>query len=112
MQYLELVDYSWKILYSVLNIEHLAGGYMQKMKQDNEYGIGSNLCRLRKKKRYTQVEVVKRLELYGIRISRVTYNKMEHNYYSIRVKELLALSLIYECNLNEFYEGIKRPELI
>jgi len=82
---------------------------MQKLKQDKDVGIGENLRKLRSRKGYTQVDVVAKLELYGINVSRVTYNKMEHNYYPIRINELLALKLIYECEFHEFFEGLEYP---
>jgi len=85
---------------------------MQKLKQDKDVGIGENLRRLRSRKGYTQVDVVAKLELYGINVSRVTYNKMEHNYYPIRINELLAFKLIYECDFHEFFEGLAYPKQI
>lgn len=85
---------------------------MQKLKQDKNNGIGDNLRRLRVRKRYSQIEVVAKLELYGINVSRVTYNKMEHSYYSIRVNELLALKLIFDCKIDEFFANLEYPKLI
>lgn len=46
---------------------------MQKIKQDEAFGLGENLKKLRKRKNYTQEQVSAKLELYGIDISRVTY---------------------------------------
>ncbi len=85
---------------------------MQKLKQDKNIGIGDNLRKLRMRKGYTQVDVVAKFELYGINVSRVTYNKMEHNYYPIRINELLALKLIYGCEFDEFFEGLEYPKKI
>ena len=79
---------------------------MQKIKQDEAFGLGKNLKKLRKRKNYTQEQVSAKLELYGIDISRVTYNKMEKNYYSIRVKELLALKEIFNCEFADFFEDL------
>jgi len=79
---------------------------VQKLKQDKEYGIGQNLRRLRLSKGLTQVDVVARLGVYGIEVGRVTYNKMEHNYYSIKIKELLGLKQIYECEFEEFFRDL------
>ncbi|MCH1948199.1 helix-turn-helix domain-containing protein [Enterocloster sp. OA13] len=84
---------------------------MQKLKQEKKIGIGENLRRLRISKGFSQVEVVARLELYGINICRVTYNKMEHNNYSIRINELLALKMIYDCEFKDFFIGLKFPSL-
>lgn len=85
---------------------------MQKLKQDKCLGIGANLRKLRLRSNYTQIEVVAKLELYGINVSRVTYNKMEHNNYSIRINELLALKQVFDCNIDEFFEGIEYPEVL
>lgn len=85
---------------------------MQKLKQDKDIGIGANLRRLRMDKGYSQVDVVAKLGLYGIHVNRVTYNKMEHNNYSIRINELLALKLIYGCEFYEFFEGLEYPKKI
>ena len=73
---------------------------MQKIKQDETFGLGENLKKLRKRKNYTQEQVSAKLELYGIDISRVTYNKMEKNYYSIRLKE------IFNCEFADFFEDL------
>jgi transcriptional regulator with XRE-family HTH domain len=82
---------------------------MQKLKQDSRFGIGNNLKRLRLRKGYTQVDVAAQLDLYGMNVSRVTYNKMEHNYYPIRIQELLVFKIIFDCEFNEFFEGIEYP---
>lgn len=85
---------------------------MQKLKQENDYGIGANLRRLRKQKGFTQDQIVAKLSPYGIYMGRVTYNKIEHNYYSIRIKELLALQQILDCDVEEFFIGIKPPDAL
>jgi len=85
---------------------------MQKLKQDKNNGIGDNLRKLRIRKGYSQIEVVAKLELYGINVSRVTYNKMEHSYYSIRINELLTLKTIFDCEFDEFFEGLQYPRLL
>ena len=84
---------------------------MQKLKQNEVFGIGKNLRRLRKLKGYTQVDMAAKLDLYGLNISRVTYNKMEHDNYSIRINELLALKLILECGFDDFFMDLEYPKL-
>jgi len=34
---------------------------------------------------------------------------MEHNYYPIRIQELLLFKIIFDCEFNEFFEGIEYP---
>lgn len=80
---------------------------MQKLKQDKVFGIGDNLRRLRKRKGYTQVDIAAKLDLYGLNISRVTYNKN----YSIRINELLALKLILDCDFEDFFQDIEYPKM-
>lgn len=75
---------------------------MQKLKQEENGGIGQNLTRLRLERKLKQTDVVRELDFYGFDVSRVTYNKMEHNNYSIRINELLALKLIFECEFSDF----------
>ena len=82
---------------------------MQKLKQSSEHGIGKNLRRLRLKKSLTQVQVVAKLNLYGIEMGRVTYNKMEHNNYSIRMSELVALKQIFDCSFEDFFHEVEKP---
>lgn len=79
---------------------------MQKLKQTKKFGIGQNLRRLRKQKGLTQVQVAAKLGIYGIDISRETYNKMENNNYSIRIKELIALKIILQCEYQDFFKGL------
>lgn len=81
--------------------------FMQKLKQEKKFGIGQNMRRLRQKMGYTQVQVAAKLGVYGIDISRETYNKIENNNYSIRIRELLALKMIFRCEYSDFFEGLE-----
>jgi len=83
---------------------------MQKFKQTRKFGIGQNLRKLRKQSGLTQVQVAAKLGIYGIDISRETYNKMENNNYSIRIKELIALKKIFQCEYQDFFEGLSIEE--
>lgn len=83
---------------------------MQKLKQSEQYGIGSNLRKLRIKRKLTQDDVIAQLYFYGINISRITYSKMENNRYSIKIKELMILKKILNCNdFNLLFEGLEEP---
>lgn len=83
---------------------------MQKLKQEEYCGIGENLKRLRLQKKLTQVDMSRELEFYGVNISRITYNKMEHNCYSIRIKELLVLKAILQCEFEDLFVGLDAPK--
>lgn len=68
--------------------------------------IGSNIQRARKNKGLTQDQVIARLQLMGIEISRSTYAKIETNRINIRVSELIALKSILEVDFDFFFDGL------
>ncbi len=76
----------------------------QKIKQD--LNIGNNIRELRKKSKLTQEQVVARLQLQGIEISRSTYSQIECGTYNIRVSELIALSMLFQVDFNEFFKNL------
>ena len=66
---------------------------MQKLRPDMD--IGHNIQRLRKASNMTQDQVIARLQLMGIEISKSTYAKIETNRMNIKVSELRFSALIY-----------------
>jgi transcriptional regulator with XRE-family HTH domain len=76
----------------------------QKIKQD--ISLGSNIRTLRLKAGLTQEQLVTRLQLQGIEISRSSYSQIECGTYSIRVSELIALAKIFQVDYNAFFEGL------
>ena len=72
---------------------------MQKLRPDMD--IGHNIQRLRKASNMTQDQVIARLQLMGIEISKSTYAKM-----NIKVSELVALSKIFSADISEFFSGL------
>lgn len=77
----------------------------QKIKQDIH--IGNNIRKLRKANKLTQEQVVTHLQLQGIEISRSSYSQIECGTYNIRVSELLALSELFQTDINSFFIDIK-----
>ena len=77
----------------------------QKIKQD--IYIGNNIRKLRKANKLTQEQVVTHLQLQGIEISRSSYSQIECGTYNIRVSELLALSELFQTDINSFFIDIK-----
>ncbi len=73
----------------------------QKLKQDIQ--IGGNIRKLRKQSRLTQEQVVARLQLQGIEISRSSYSQIECGTYNIRISELIALADLFEVDFNAFF---------
>ena len=61
----------------------------QKIKQD--ISIGANIRRIRKEKKIRQVELVRRLQLEGVEISRETLVKIERGKQHIRASQLRAI---------------------
>ncbi len=77
---------------------------MQKIRPDMD--IGQNIQILRRKAGFTQDEVIAKMHLMGLNISKSTYAKLETNRMNIRVSELVALSIIFKSDFNEFFSGL------
>ena len=77
---------------------------MQKIRPDMD--IGKNIQSLRYKNNLTQDQVIAKLNLMGIVISKSTYAKLETNRMNIKVSELLALSQILHCDVGEFFKNL------
>ncbi len=58
---------------------------------------------LRRAKKYTQNDVIAKLQLLGISISKCTYAKIETNRMNIKVSELIALKDIFEVSFDDFF---------
>lgn len=76
---------------------------MQKIRPDLD--IGKNIQALRYQKGLTQDQVVAKLNLMGISISKSTYAKLETNRMNIKVSELVALARIFDTDFNAFFVG-------
>ncbi|MCI9677899.1 MAG: helix-turn-helix transcriptional regulator [Oscillospiraceae bacterium] len=77
---------------------------MQKIRPDMD--IGHNIQRLRRGASMTQDQVVAKLQLMGLNISKSTYAKLETNRMNIRVSELVALREIFRAEFNDFFTGL------
>ena len=77
---------------------------MQKIRPDLD--IGHNIQRLRKRASLTQDQVIAKLQLMGLNISKSTYAKLETNRMNIRVSELVALREIFHVEFNDFFIGL------
>lgn len=77
---------------------------MQKIRPDLD--IGHNIQRLRRGASMTQDQVVAKLQLMGLNISKSTYAKLETNRMNIRVSELVALREIFRAEFNDFFTGL------
>ncbi len=77
---------------------------MQKIRQD--ISIGGNIRMLRRQSHLTQEQVVARLQLKGIELSRSSYSQIECGTYNIRVSELVALAEIFHVDYNAFFRNL------
>lgn len=67
---------------------------MQKLRPDMD--IGKNIQNQRKQCGMTQENVIAKLELMEMNLTRSTYAKIEANSYNIRISELVALKKIFK----------------
>ncbi|MBC2676757.1 helix-turn-helix domain-containing protein [Listeria booriae] len=77
---------------------------MQKIRPDMD--IGKNIQRLRNNSKMTQDQVVAKMNIMGLNISKSTYAKLETNRMNIRVSELVALKMIFNANFSDFFEDL------
>ena len=81
------------------------GNIMQKLRPD--MNIGGNIQKIRYSRKLTQDQVIAKMNLMGIQISKSTYAKLETNRMNIKVSELVTMKEIFECEFNDFFEGLK-----
>ena len=77
---------------------------MQKLRPDMD--IGQNIQQLRRRTGLTQDEVVARMHLMDLNISKSTYAKIETNRMNIRISELVALKMIFNADFTDFFKGL------
>lgn len=77
----------------------------QKLKQDIQ--IGGIIRKLRKERHMTQEEVVAKLQLKNIDITRSIYSQIEGGRYSIRISVLVELARLFCVDYNAFFQNIK-----
>lgn len=68
--------------------------------------LGHNLRKLRKERKITQEQMVARMQLLGINISRSIYSQIECGTYNIKVTELATLKTILDVDYNTLFQGI------
>ena len=77
---------------------------MQKIRTDMD--IGKNIQAIRYKNNMTQDQVVAKLNLMGISITKSTYAKLETNHMNIKASELVALAKLFHTDINAFFSGL------
>lgn len=78
----------------------------QKIKQDGVIRIGKNIRAIRKSKKIGQTELVRRLQLSGVDMTRETLVKIERGIQHIYAGQLAAIRDILETT----YDEILKPE--
>lgn len=68
--------------------------------------IGQNIQIARRKAGLTQDQVIAQLDFKGIRVSKSTYAKIETNRMNIKVSELVALAVIFEVEIQDFFKNL------
>lgn len=79
----------------------------EKIERINQYKnplVGSNIRKLRKERNMKAVDVIAKLQLQGIPITTGTFSKVENGYNNPSVDMLIALTQIYKCDFNAFFE--------
>lgn len=74
----------------------------EKIKEDNENTIGSNIRKLRKKHGLGQTELVRELQLINVSMTRETLVKIERGIQHIQLEQLRGIKQI----LNVTYEDL------
>ena len=77
---------------------------MQKIRPDLD--IGRNIQQMRYLNGFTQDQVIARMNLMGIPISKSSYAKIETNRMNIKVSELVALAKIFNCEVGDFFKDL------
>lgn len=77
---------------------------MQKIRPDMD--LGKSIQRIRRSKNMTQDEVLAKLQLMDIKLSKSTYAKIETNRMNIKVSELVALNLIFDVSFEDFFREL------
>lgn len=83
---------------------------MQKIRQEENCGLGKNIRKMRIAAGLTQDEITAQMQLRGCDISRSIYSQIECESYNIRVCELIALKQILKTDYNAFFDGLEEDE--
>lgn len=73
----------------------------QKIKQDSVIFIGKNIRQIRKEKGMGQTEVVRKLQLLGVEMTRETLVKIERGIQHIQAQQLRAIRDVLETSYDE-----------
>lgn len=80
----------------------------QKLKQDIQ--IGKTIRALRMERKMTQDQVVSKLQLFNLDITRSIYSQIESGTYSIRISVLVGLVHIFQVDYNTLFRDVRLPD--
>lgn len=81
---------------------------IQKIRMDMSIGSNIQKRRYQCKLKQDQVDqVIAKMNLMGIPISKSSYAKIETNRMNIKVSELVALAKILDCEVGDFFKDLK-----
>ena len=79
----------------------------QKIRKNRS--LGANIRRIRTQNDLTQEQMVARLQLYGITITRSIFSQIECGTYNIRPEELCAIKQLFNVSYEVFFKEIEVP---
>lgn len=82
----------------------------QKIKQDSYIPIGENIRRIRKAKGIGQTELVRRLQLQGIEMTRETLVKIERGIQHLQAQQLQGIRDILETSYDDLLAPKNKEE--
>lgn len=82
---------------------------MNKLRQD--LNLGMNLRAIRNKHKYTQEQIVAKLQVLGSETNRSIYSRYETGELNIKISDLVGLKEIYDCSYDDFFIGLTYQKL-
>lgn len=76
-----------------------------RVNQRDNHLLGTNIKKLRLKNKLRNKDIVAQLQLRGLKISTGTYSKVEMGLNNPSVDLLIALTDIFSCDFNAFFQG-------
>ncbi|MCM1027335.1 MAG: helix-turn-helix domain-containing protein [Roseburia sp.] len=77
---------------------------MERINQRTNNIVGRNIKKLRTEQKLRSIDVVAKLQLYGVGISTSTFSKVESGTNNPSVDLLDALTKIFRCDYNAFFQ--------
>jgi transcriptional regulator with XRE-family HTH domain len=79
----------------------------ERINQHRNPIVGTNIRRLRKEQNMKAIDVIAQLQLRGVYVTTGIFSKVEHGYNNPSVDMLIALTEIFKCDFNAFFEQKK-----